>query len=180
MSWIETAERIDLAAYDAVSRLNTPRLDAAMRRLSRAADYSKLWLGSAALLATGGGPGGRRAAARGLASLAVAAMVANAIAKPLSSRRRPQREMQAAGGRHVRMPRSSAFPSGHTASAFAFATGAGREEPLLLIPLGGAAAAVGYSRVHTGVHFPGDVVAGAILGAVLAELTNHSLDRSLS
>ena len=51
---------------------------------------------------------------------------------------------------------------------------------MLLIPLGGAAAAVGYSRVHTGVHFPGDVVAGAVLGAILAELTNRLLDRSLS
>ena len=36
--------------------------------------------------------------------------------------------------------------------------------PALGLPLGAAAAAVGYSRVHSGVHYPGDVVAGAVVG----------------
>jgi membrane-associated phospholipid phosphatase len=103
----------------------TPRLDVAMRRLSRAADHSKLWFAAAAGLALAGGPGGRRAARRGLASLGLASAFANLVAKPLTVRSRPQREeAEVLARRHVPMPRSSSFPSGHTASAFAFATGA--------------------------------------------------------
>jgi undecaprenyl-diphosphatase len=62
------------------------------------------------------------------------------------------------------MPRSTSFPSGHSAAAFAFATGACDELPVLapvLVPLAGA---VAYSRVHIGVHYPSDVAAGAAIG----------------
>ena len=52
------------------------------------------------------------------------------------------------------MPRSTSFPSGHSASAFAFATAVGDELPLAWLPLHALAAAVTYSRVHTGVHYP--------------------------
>jgi len=64
----------------------------------------------------------------------------------------------------IRMPRSTSFPSGHSAAAFAFASGACAELPALapaLVPLAGA---VAYSRVHTGVHYPSDVAAGAAIG----------------
>jgi undecaprenyl-diphosphatase len=44
--------------------------------------------------------------------------------------------------------------------------------PLAAVPLHLLAAAVGYSRVHTGVHFPGDVVAGAVLGATIADFVS--------
>jgi membrane-associated phospholipid phosphatase len=40
-----------------------------------------------------------------------------------------------------------------------------------------AAGIVAYSRVRTGVHHPGDVVVGSILGTVLAQLATHTLDR---
>ena len=66
------------------------------------------------------------------------------------------------------MPASSSFPSGHTASAFAFATAVTADLPLLSAPLFGLATVVGYSRVHTGVHYPTDVIAGGILGCSLA------------
>jgi len=43
------------------------------------------------------------------------------------------------------------------------------------VPLHSLAALVGYSRVHTGVHYPGDVVAGALMGAMIAEATAGKL-----
>ena len=63
--WLSEAKAVDTAVYAAVAGTETPRLDVAMRRLSRAADHSKLWFGAAAGLALLGGPaaGARRSAA---------------------------------------------------------------------------------------------------------------------
>ena len=149
-----------------------------MARLSHAADYSRLSLASAAVLAATGGRSGRRAAATGLASVAVTATLVNVGMKPLGRRRRPDRAAENVPvARHVRMPISTSFPSGHSAAAFAFATGVGHTLPPAAIPLRGLAALVAYSRVHTGVHYPADVIAGALIGTALAQLTTHALDR---
>ena len=176
--WLEDAERLDVALYAAIAQTPTPALDRAMARLSRAADRSRLSLAAAALLAATGGRQGRRAAAMGLASVAVTSGLVNLGMKPLGRRRRPDRAArQVPVARHVRMPSTTSFPSGHSAAAFAFATGVGDVLPPAAIPLRGLAAVVAYSRVHTGVHFPGDVVAGALIGTALAQLTTHSLER---
>jgi membrane-associated phospholipid phosphatase len=169
---LEEADRIDRAVYAAVAGTDTPQLDRAMRRLSRAADYSKLSITAGVLLALGGGPTGRRAATSGLASVAATATIVNALVKPLGRRRRPDRVADEVPlDRHVRMPASRSFPSGHTAAAVAFATGVGRVMPVAGVPLHALAALVGYSRVHTGVHYPGDVLGGALLGAMISDLT---------
>ena len=91
--------------------------------------------------------------------------VVNLGVKPLGRRRRPDRAAeQVPLARHVPMPTSTSFPSGHSAAAFAFATGVGHVLPPAAVPLRALAALVAYSRVHTGVHYPGDVVAGALIG----------------
>ena len=121
-------ERLDLAVYAAIAATETPALDRALSGLSRAADYSKLSLAAAAALSLFGGPTGRRAASGGLASLAVTATVVNLGFKLAARRRRPD----PAGvplARQVPMPRSRSFPSGHSAAAFAFATGVGDVMP---------------------------------------------------
>jgi membrane-associated phospholipid phosphatase len=169
----------DKAAYEAIAHMPTPGLDRSMRALSRAADYSRLSLAAAAGLALMGGPGGRRAAVNGLASVTDTAVIVNAVIKPLMRRRRPDRAgALVPNERRVEMPRSRSFPSGHTAAAFAFAIGASRELPRAGPPLVVLAAVVGYSRIHTGVHYPVDVIAGALCGVTLAELTGLWLDQS--
>lgn len=178
MTWMDDLRAVDAALYEAIARTPTPALDRAMARLSRAADYSRLSIASAALLAAFGGRRGRRAAGRGLACVAATATVVNVGMKPLGRRRRPDRDARGVPEvRHVRMPVSTSFPSGHSAAAFAFATGVGHVDPQAAIPLRGLAALVAYSRVHTGVHYPGDVVAGALAGTLLAQATTHALDR---
>jgi membrane-associated phospholipid phosphatase len=175
---LSDAGRIDRAVYRAVAATPTPRLDTAMRRLSRAADYSKLSIASSVVLTVLGRAEGRRAAVSGLACLASTSAAVNLVVKPLARRRRPDRaESGVPESRHVSMPMSASFPSGHTAAAVAFASGVGRVVPLASVPLHGLAALVGYSRVHTGVHYPGDVVAGALIGAVVADLAVAMINR---
>jgi|tagenome__1003787_1003787.scaffolds.fasta_scaffold20234997_2 membrane-associated phospholipid phosphatase len=169
--WREELERLDLAVYAAIAGTPTPRLDRVFRRVSVAADHSKLWLSSAAVLAAFGGAAGRRSAADGLASVALTSAVVNLVLKPLGGRRRPDRAAHdVPTARYVVMPRSTSFPSGHAASAFAFATGVAADFPEAGIPLNLAAAVVAYSRVHTGVHYPGDVIAGSVAGGSLAPI----------
>jgi membrane-associated phospholipid phosphatase len=170
------AEQVDLAVYAAVAGTATPRLDVAMRRLSRAADYSRLSIASGAILALAGGTRGRRAAASGLACVASTAAIVNLVVKPIGARPRPDRgATEVRRGRQVRMPGSRSFPSGHTAAAVAFASGVGRVLPGAGAPLHALAGLVAYSRVHTGVHYPGDVLAGALLGAVTADATASAM-----
>jgi undecaprenyl-diphosphatase len=167
---------IDEAVYAAIADVPAPALDRAMRRLSDAANGSRLWLAVAAGLALTG-PAGRRAAGRGLLAIAVTSAVVNLGAKPLSVRRRPDRAgARVPDARHVAMPRSTSFPSGHSASAFAFATAVSRDSPWLGVPVQLLAGSVAYSRVHTGVHYPGDTVAGALIGIVAGQAVCSVLD----
>src|SRR6478672_9332728 len=134
--WLQDAERVDVALYAALAQTPTPSLDRAMARLSHAADYSRLSLAAAAVLAATGGRRGRRAATSGLAAIAVTATVVNIGMKPLGRRPRPDRVVrEVPSARHVRMPSSTSFPSGHSAAAFAFAAGVGHVIPAAAVPL---------------------------------------------
>jgi len=170
--------QVDRAMYQAIASTPTPALDEPLRRLSRAADKSRLWLTEAGVLAIVGGPRGRRAAARGVLAIGVTSAVVNLAIKPLAYRTRPDRARAGVPGvRQVAMPGSTSFPSGHSASAFAFATALSRECPWLALGTGFLAAAVAYSRVHTGVHYPGDTVIGSLIGASAGLAVADLLDR---
>jgi len=178
--WLLDAERVDHAIYEAIATTDTPALDRSMNRLTRAANYSRLSLAAAALLAATRGPAGRRAAGEGLASVGVTSAVVNLVIKPLGRRRRPDPAAEEVPrARQVPVPRSASFPSGHSAAAFAFATGVGSVLPREAAPLRALAALVAYSRVHVGVHYPGDVLAGSLLGGALAQLTTRALESRL-
>jgi membrane-associated phospholipid phosphatase len=170
---------VDRAVYEAVARTPTGTLDVPVRRLSGAADKSRVWLAIAAVVAVAGGRRGRRAALEGVAAIAVTSATVNLGLKPVARRRRPDRAQPALfEGRHVPMPRSASFPSGHAASAFAFAYAVGRHLPVLTVPIRLLAVAVAYSRVHTGVHYPGDVVIGSVAGAGTAAMVAAVADRA--
>ena len=158
--------RLDRAVYAAVADSPTPSLDEPIRRLSNAANYSRLWIGVAAGLAVIGGRQGRHAATTGMVAIGVASAVVNQGIKRLYPRTRPDREgEEVPEERHVRMPDSTSVPSGHSASGFAFATAVSSQLPIVGAGLRFLAGAVAYSRVHTGVHYPGDAVVGSLIGA---------------
>jgi membrane-associated phospholipid phosphatase len=177
-AWLTDARNVDDAVYAAIARTPTPALDRGMSALSHAANYSRLWMASAAVLALVGGRSGRRAAAQGLVSVAATSASVNLVVKRVGRRQRPDRAgVDVPADRHVRMPTSLSFPSGHSAVAFAFATGVGNRLPVVAVPLHAVAGVVAYSRVHTGVHHPSDVVVGSVLGTMMAQLTTRALDR---
>ena len=169
---LHEAKRVDAAVYCAVERTRTPILDVPLRRLSQLADHSMLWLVIAAALFAFGGRSGRRAAVTGAAAIGLTSVLANQPLKALSRRARPIRgTVDVSTARHLRMPTSTSFPSGHSAAGFAFASAVASFKPGFGLPLRGLAAVVAYSRVHAGVHFPSDVIVGALLGIGVGEST---------
>ncbi len=138
-------------------------MDRGLKALTTTANRSVLWLSIAAALAIVGGDRGRRAALRGVFAISLTSTLVNLPLKYLARRGRPERRR---GERPpiLPIPGSFSFPSGHSASAFAFTTAIAREDPrllLLVLPLAGA---VAYSRIHLRVHYPFDVLAGAAIG----------------
>ncbi|MFG2223138.1 bifunctional phosphatase PAP2/diacylglycerol kinase family protein [Streptomyces sp. NPDC048644] len=157
--------RIDLRLFDTIASREWPGAQQVLPRLTRGADHGLLWFGIAAGAAALGGRPARRAALRGAASLAVASATVNTLGKRSVRRARPLLDAVPVIRQVRRQPVTSSFPSGHAASAVAFATGVAFENKWWGLALAPLAASVAFSRVYTGVHYPGDVLAGAALGA---------------
>lgn len=155
---------------DLVAARDSVLLDRVMTPLGRVADHGALWLAIAVGLGAARGKWSRRAALRGVASLTIASTTSNVLAKQMVGRSRPAGTVPPAR-RQASRPRTTSFPSGHAASAAAFATGVALEIPALAVPVGGLAAVVGASRIATGVHYPSDVAAGFVLGTAAGLLT---------
>jgi undecaprenyl-diphosphatase len=145
-------------------------VDRLMYAASDAGDHSLIWLCLAGL--EGWLPGrGRtwRPLRRAVAELAAESVLVNVVVKLGFRRDRPERTEPPP--MHLRTPRTSSFPSGHSSSAF-FAAALLRDSSLA--PLYYAlAAVVASSRIHVRIHYPSDVVAGAALGAVLGEVARR-------
>lgn len=170
--WPHRIEQADIRLFRRISQVLHPFGDPLLPRLSRAANHSRLWGAIAVTLALVGGRYGRRAGLRGMVAVALSSFITNLPAKLLFRRPRPHHEVPLAR-RLARLPTSTSFPSGHAASAFAFATGVTLEKPALapvIFPLAGA---VAYSRIYTGVHYPSDVLVGAAIGSGLALATRR-------
>lgn len=165
----------DRALYRSVAQMSTPVLDEPLRQVSSFANFSKPWFIVAGALALLGGPRGRRAAVAGVAAIGAASLVVNQpLKKSVGERRRPDRHGHGVPvQRWVRMPTSGSFPSGHSASAAAFAVAVGQVVPTLRPALRVAASVVAFSRVYTGVHYPSDVLVGVTVGALFGRLAGR-------
>ncbi|GAB2892734.1 bifunctional phosphatase PAP2/diacylglycerol kinase family protein [Streptomyces deserti] len=155
---------LDCRLFEAVAARHWPGADPLLPRLSRGANHGGLWFAAAAAMVAARTPRSRRAAARGLASLCLASLTINTFGKRTVRRPRPVLDPVPLVRQLRRQPITTSFPSGHAASAAAFAAGVALESPAWGAAVAPVAAAVALSRVYTGVHFPSDVVAGAALG----------------
>jgi undecaprenyl-diphosphatase len=157
------AERADEAITEAVVRL---RFDAATDVFTLASSGWR-W-GLLAALAAGVVLHGRRFPAAPLWAGAAALLtmfVTNAL-KGAFDRPRPS-GTDADVTALIPVPDSGAMPSGHASTAFAAATVIAWFHPRLRVPAFALAALVAVSRLYLGVHWAGDVLAGAVLGVAV-------------
>jgi len=169
-------DAFDRRLFDRLTRGERRIADLMLRRLSNSANRSLLWLSIAGVMAIAGSSRARRAALRGVVSIAITSTLVNLPLKYLARRERPARRRNERPP-PISLPGSFSFPSGHAASAFAFATGVAVEDPRMLLPILPLAATVAYSRVQLRVHYPFDVLAGAAIGTVMG-LTSGAVIRS--
>ena len=148
------------------TRGHTPPVEAALINLARSGENGLLWyvvaLGGAAL-------GGRQRRDSYFLAIKVvlATLVVNTVVKQTVRRARPVLEEELPALTPVLSGRS--YPSAHSSTSFAGAhalAAAGMPAP----PLYAVAVAMALSRPYLGVHYPSDVVAGAILGQAMARL----------
>jgi membrane-associated phospholipid phosphatase len=155
---------IDMTVLRAMrERAHHPALEAAVRGYSRLGEHSRLWfaLGAAGAL----GDRAHRPTYVRLMRALVAAEVSNAVLKRVIRRRRPALD----GLPPLMATRSSlSYPSAHASTSFAAARVLSGTMPALAVY--GLAAAMAASRPYLGVHYPSDVVAGALFGTALVEL----------
>ncbi|MCX5330249.1 bifunctional phosphatase PAP2/diacylglycerol kinase family protein [Streptomyces sp. NBC_00140] len=155
---------LDCRLFEFAAERNWPLAEPVLPRLSRSANHGVLWFAAAATMAACRTPRARRAAARGLASLTLASLTINTLGKRSVRRTRPVLDPVPLVRQLKRQPITTSFPSGHSASAAAFAAGVALESPAWGAAVAPIAWSVALSRVYTGVHFPSDVLAGAALG----------------
>ncbi|MYW30265.1 phosphatase PAP2 family protein, partial [Streptomyces sp. SID2119] len=150
----------DLSVFHSVADRHWPGADPLLPQLSRSANHGLLWFGTAiGIAALGSSARSRRAALRGVASLAVASAAINTVGKGAVRRQRPILDQVPVMRQLKRQPITTSFPSGHAASAAAFATGVALESKGWGAVVAPVAVAVAASRVYTGVHYPSDVLA---------------------
>ena len=152
-----------LREWDALARAwvvvhRHPALDGVMWTLSAASRGGMIWLFVDALIAW------RRARWRDFAALVLAVLLATIVARVRPFVASPA--VLVIGGR----PHDASFPSGHAANAFASALILSTTVPRGRIVWWPVAAAIAYSRIYLGVHYPLDVIGGAFVGLVCAAL----------
>jgi undecaprenyl-diphosphatase len=157
---------IDMVLLGLFSSFHTPVLDTVMRLISASGGGAAIWLLLGGLgLAN---PASRAAAWRALLTIGLTLLVTDAVLKPLIARPRPVPPESALARGLPSAPSNYSMPSGHAASGVGAAIALSRMWPQAKVILWIGAALISYARIYLGHHYPSDVLAGALLGTVLA------------
>ena len=173
-------EELELAILHGIQALRVPALDVAMTMLSLAGSYALIWLViAAALLAR---KTTRQAGAAAVVSIALAE-IAVAFLKPIFMRPRPFM-VDSSVALIIDPPGDWSFPSGHAAVACACAVTIamllGTTRWNIWLPIAALAVLMTFSRLYLFVHWPTDVLAGAVLGAgvgTIVGLTSRGINK---
>lgn len=151
------------------SCLRCSPLDAAMPLITMLGDGGVLWVFCSLLLLIF--PKTRRAGAAMAVSLGLEVICCNVLLKPFVARLRPC-DVNQAVQLLIPHPDGFSFPSGHTGASFAAASALFFSGSRFGVPAFALAALIGFSRLYLYVHYPTDVLAGALLGIMLGWLGN--------
>jgi len=141
---------------------HSPAADRAAARFSKLGEHGAIWLAMG--VAGAALDGARRDRWLRMTRTIAGTYAANTAIKLLVRRRRP--ELPGLPPLTSTVTRLS-FPSAHASTSFA-AAGLYRRLGLPTLPLYGLASALALSRLYLGVHYPSDVLAGALLGSAVA------------
>jgi undecaprenyl-diphosphatase len=158
---LEALRAADVGALRWLIAWRAAGLDWLMPALSDLGRGAFIWLVIAAIAAIF--PAKRMGAWRLVLAVGLTVLAVDGAIKPAIDRARPFDLLADIQVIHAR-PATGSFPSGHAAYAFAGALAAGRIFPTARIALWLLASAIALSRVYVGVHWPSDVLAGALIG----------------
>jgi undecaprenyl-diphosphatase len=168
--------RFDAAADDLFRRCLRDRApaDRVMYTASALGDHGIGWMALAVLQAARRRRRGgwRVPLLRAIVGLGAESVIVNGPIKYVFRRDRPVHD----GPRplHLRLPRSSSFPSGHASAAF-FGAAVLRDGDRLWPLYYAAAVVVAASRIHVRIHHASDVIGGVVVGAVLGEIARAAV-----
>lgn len=147
------------------TRGHTPAVEKAAQLIAKSGENGYLWFGIGLAGAAFDPP--RRKQWLVSAAIGPVAIGLNFGIKLVAKRPRPTLEgLPPLGG----APSSLSFPSAHATASFAAATAMSRFAPELKLALFGAAAMMAVTRPYLGMHYPSDILAGAVLGTVLGKV----------
>ena len=156
------ALKLDESILLSLQKWRTPSRTRVMTMITHLGDGGAVWFGLAGILLLGKKT--RRAGVATIRALASSFVLVNLLLKNLVSRLRPYETVE--GLRLlIRRVKDFSVPSGHSSSSVAAAVAMSKALPKWLRPFPKLLAGlIGFSRIYVGIHFPSDVLCGAIAG----------------
>ena len=161
---------IEFQILDSLQKIHTPTLTAVMKVITTMGDAGIIWIMLAAVLILI--PKTRKTGIVVAIALLLDLIICNGLLKNLVARTRPY-DIQTAVKILIRKPADYSFPSGHTAAAFAATMGlyfAKDRDKRLWIPALGLSVLIAFSRMYFYVHYPTDILGGAVIGMLCGYL----------
>jgi len=163
-----TIKNLDIQWFIFVNQsMHNTFFNVVMPLISNSGEDGLIWL-IAALILYLSGPKTRRASFLMLVAIFISFVVGEEVLKHIFQRPRPFLSLEGVN-LLITPPGSFSFPSGHAANAFAASLVVARKVPRLAWPVLLLTVIMAFSRVYVGVHYPLDILGGALLGALCAK-----------